>query len=145
MRYSISYENTTHPDLLPRKGESGVLITAMLSYAPLKVNGGFEHALPISGFKHGKRVCYKNTEGKKFMSDKAIVCKEFITDGINRDMCNVYEKIPLPLYPSPYEIETFCKTSNHLKCPIRNFAALMNSAGTETREGDVPPASQYQK
>lgn len=68
------------------------------------------------------------------MSDKAIVCKEFMTDSVNSEMCNAYEKISLPVYPSLYEIKTFCKTVNHVKCPVHNFSILINSCRIEAVE-----------
>lgn len=79
------------------------------------------------------------------MTDKTVVCKEFITDGTNGDMCNAYAKISLPLYPTLYEVKTFCKTANHLKCPIRNFSAIINASRIKTAESDVLPTSQDQK
>jgi len=79
------------------------------------------------------------------MSNKGVICEEFITDGINREMCNAYEKISLPIYPSLYEIKTFCKTSNHLRCPIRNFSTVINLSRTETSEIENESRCQYQK
>ena len=79
------------------------------------------------------------------MSNKGVVCEGFITDGINREMCNAYEKISLPIYPSLYEIKTFCKTSNHLKCPIRNFSTVINLFRTEIAEVEDNSRFQYQK
>lgn len=79
------------------------------------------------------------------MSNKAVFCNEFITDGINREMCNAYEKISLPIYPSLYEMKTFCKTANHLKCPIRSFSRVINLSRTETTEIDDASAAHYKK
>lgn len=71
------------------------------------------------------------------MSDTAIVCKEFMTDSVNSEICNAYEKISLPVYPSLYEIKTFCKTGNHVKCPVHNFSILINSCRIEALEPDM--------
>ncbi|KAA0242351.1 MAG: hypothetical protein DYG83_16500 [Candidatus Brocadia sp. AMX2] len=79
------------------------------------------------------------------MNDKSDICKEFITDGTSRQMCNAYAKILLPLYPSPNKIRMFCETANHKRCPIRNFSALINSSGIKTAESDVQPYSKDQK
>ena len=70
------------------------------------------------------------------MNNKAVFCNEFITDGINSEMCNAYGKISLPIYPSVYEMKTFCKTANHLRCPIRGFSTIINLSRTETTEID---------
>lgn len=71
------------------------------------------------------------------MSDKAILCKELMTDGVNSEVCSAYEKISLPVYPSLYEIKTFCKTVNHVKCPVHNFSVLVNSCRIEALELDI--------
>lgn len=81
----------------------------------------------------------------EFMSDNAIVCKAFMTDGVSSEMCNAYEKIFLPVYPSLYEIKTFCKTGNHVKCPVRNFSILINSCRIEALELDILANSRGQE
>jgi hypothetical protein len=64
------------------------------------------------------------------MSGNDSVCREFIkksrNDGNGR--CTACKEISLPLYPNLYEIETYCKTENHRKCPILkvlNLAAIV--------------------
>lgn len=61
------------------------------------------------------------------MSKKAIICNEFVTDSMDSEICTAYKKIPLPVYPSLYQIETFCMTENHVKCPVQYFSILINS------------------
>lgn len=57
------------------------------------------------------------------MKNENIMCKEFISTSVKGGICNVYRELSLPLYPNRYEIEMFCKTENHRKCPIRSSSA----------------------
>ncbi len=53
--------------------------------------------------------------------DKNIICEEFVSTDVKGGKCNVYKELSLPLYPNRYEIEMFCKTENHRKCPIKGL------------------------
>lgn len=61
--------------------------------------------------------------------NKNIVCDEFVSTGVKCGVCNVYKKLSMPIYPNQYEVEMFCKTDNHQKCPIRISFATDSRVG----------------
>ena len=61
------------------------------------------------------------------MSGEYSYCKEFTWTAGNEGMCNAGKEVLLPIYPNRFEIETFCKTDNHRRCPIRTLAVMNDS------------------